>query len=156
MENRRKLKRNVIGEFKGINAFLSNFHVEDVEYEGEVYKSAEHAFQAQKTGLKHQAALIASSQTPGKAKRLGRNVKLRRDWEDVKDDVMLNIVRSKFKENAILQKRLLATGDAMLIEGNNWGDKYWGVCGGKGKNKLGKILMKVRTEILNEQEKNGE
>ena len=81
------------------------------------------------------------------AKRLGRRVKLRPDWEDIKDEVMYEVVLDKFKRNDNLKEKLLDTANAELIEENWWNDTYWGVCKGKGKNKLGKILMKVRDEL---------
>ena len=84
------------------------------------------------------------------AKRLGRRVRLRSDWEQVKYDVMLDVVRAKFNQHPDLAQKLLATGDEELVEGNDWGDTYWGVCNGRGKNMLGKILMRVRAELRGE------
>ena len=84
---------------------------------------------------------------PSSAKRKGRRVKLRDDWEEVKDQIMYEIVLNKFSQNEELRKKLIATGDEYLTEGNTWHDTYWGVCNGKGKNKLGKILMQVREEL---------
>ena len=84
---------------------------------------------------------------PSSAKRKGRRVKLRNDWEEVKDQIMYEIVLNKFSQNEELRKKLIATGDEYLEEGNTWYDTYWGVCNGKGKNKLGKILMQVREEL---------
>ena len=69
---------------------------------------------------------------------------------------MYEIVLAKFSQNEYLKRRLLETGNALLIEGNDWGDTYWGVCNGRGKNKLGKILMRVRTELANKQTRKGE
>lgn len=85
--------------------------------------------------------------TAGQAKRRGYRVKLRDDWELVKLGIMEDLVRQKFNEKT-LGDMLLATGDAELVEGNDWGDKFWGVCDGEGQNMLGKILMKVRSEKL--------
>ena len=82
--------------------------------------------------------------TPEVAKHLGRKVELRWDWEEVKDEVMLYLVQKKFFTKDVYLRMLLATKDAKLIEGNTWGDTYWGVCNGKGQNELGKILMQVR------------
>lgn len=84
-----------------------------------------------------------------KAKRLGRQVQLRSDWQEVKLSIMEEIVRIKFTENEQLKKLLLMTGDAEIAEGNTWGDTYWGVDirMGEGENNLGKILMKVRSEL---------
>lgn len=83
---------------------------------------------------------------PNEAKRLGRRVKLRADWETVKDQVMFDVCCAKFNDNEYLAQLLVQTGDAILIEGNTWNDTYWGVCNGKGKNMLGKILMQIREE----------
>ena len=77
---------------------------------------------------------------------MGRKVNLRKDWEDVKIQVMENGLRLKFQDPT-LRKKLLATEDEELVEGNPWGDRYWGVCNGSGKNKLGKLLMKIRKEL---------
>ena len=92
---------------------------------------------------------IANASTPGLAKKMGRSVSLRPDWEDIKDDVMLEGLYRKFT-NDELAEWLLDTGDEELVEGNWWGDRYWGVCNGIGQNKLGKLLMKVREELAEE------
>lgn len=85
--------------------------------------------------------------TPTQAKRIGRRIELRSDWEDIKIKVMYLVVREKFKQNEELQTLLLDTGDTYLEEGNNWNDRTWGVVNGIGTNYLGKILMKVRYEL---------
>ncbi len=126
--------------------FLSNFWYTPVLWAGEMYPTNEHAFQAAKTDRVYQQEEIRTCCSPGKAKLLGRSVTLRNDWEFIKLYVMLELNRQKFKHPE-LAAQLLATGDAELIEGNTWGDKYWGVCGGEGQNWLGKILMCVRDEI---------
>ena len=92
---------------------------------------------------------IANASTPDLAKKMGRSVSLRPDWEDIKDDVMLEGLYRKFT-NDELAEWLLDTGDEELVEGNWWGDRYWGVCNGIGQNKLGKLLMKVREELAEE------
>lgn len=93
---------------------------------------------------------VLTKLNPSEAKRLGRRVRLRSDWEQVKYDVMLDVVRAKFNQHPDLAQKLLATGDEELVEGNDWGDTYWGVCNGRGKNMLGKILMRVRAELRGE------
>lgn len=138
-----------IEEFTGGYRFLSNFYPVDggVLMNGIKYKTVEHAFQASKTVDSVQRKVIARFPKAGQAKRYGRTrVTLREDWESVKDRLMLELVRQKFK-NPELKKKLLDTGDAELIEGNDWGDTYWGKFAGVGQNKLGKILMKVRKEL---------
>jgi predicted NAD-dependent protein-ADP-ribosyltransferase YbiA (DUF1768 family) len=85
-------------------------------------------------------------ETPSQAKWEGRKIPIRKDWEDVKLDVMESLLRVKFADLE-LKQLLLATGTAKLIEGNFWGDTYWGVCAGIGRNNLGKLLMKIRDEL---------
>lgn len=80
------------------------------------------------------------------AKKLGKLVTIRPDWDEIKVEVMYEIVKAKFHYNPDLREMLLATEDAELIEGNWWGDTFWGVCKGQGLNNLGKILMRVRDE----------
>ena len=137
----------VIASFRGDYYFLSNFYNAKVVYEGIAYPSNEHAFQAAKTLDNNERRMIAKCSTPGDAKYKGRRVSLRSDWESVKTNVMKDIVYFKFAQNEELKKKLLATGDALLIEGNNWGDKIWGKVNGIGQNRLGKILMEVREKL---------
>ena len=85
--------------------------------------------------------------TPSEAKKAGRRCKLRPDWEEEKYGIMEKIVMNKFLYNPALKDKILETEDAVLIEGNNWGDRIWGMVDGKGKNILGKILMEVRDEL---------
>lgn len=137
---------NMIDSFKGKYYFLSNFYVAPVMYEGLLYQNNEAAFQSAKVKdleLRKQFCEL----NPSIAKKKGRNVPLRNDWEDIKDEVMYQCVKDKFTRNLDLKQRLLDTGYKELVEGNTWNDTYWGVCRGKGKNVLGKILMKVRDEL---------
>ena len=136
-----------IAQFKGEYRFLSNFYPVAVEFEGIMYPTVEHAYQSAKTLDMNERKRIAALPTPSDAKREGRKLKLREDWETVKSDVMERCVRYKFTHDAELRERLLATGDAILEEGNDWGDRVWGVVNGVGENRLGKILMKVREEL---------
>lgn len=136
----------VIDSFRGEYDFLSNFHLWRVEFEGLVYPSVEHAFQAAKS---HDPAVrreIRAAGSCGKAKSLGRRCELRPDWEAVKLGVMERLLHSKFSD-PVLREKLLATGDARLEEGNTWNDTFWGVCRGHGKNHLGKLLMRVRQDL---------
>ncbi len=135
-----------ITRFRDEYDFLSNFYVVDIEYDGIVYPSVEHAFQAAKTLDDDERLKISLLDTPTKAKRAGRKVKLRSDWEEVKLDIMKELIVIKFKD-PVLKEKLLSTGNATLIEGNTWRDYYWGECRGKGQNHLGKILMEVREMI---------
>lgn len=136
-----------IAEFQGEYRFLSNFWPAKVVFEGITYPSAEHAYQSAKTLDMDERRRIAALATPEAAKRAGRAVVYRADWEQVKFDVMERCVRDKFTRNADLTAKLLATGDAYLEEGNTWNDQVWGVYQGKGENRLGKVLMKVRDEL---------
>lgn len=137
---------NVIYEFKGEYAFLSNFARCNVVYNGNIYPTVEHAFQAAKClDLSIQKSFITLA-TPGDAKKLGKQVVLRPDWEQVKDGIMKDLLTQKFSHEPF-RLQLLSTGNAKLIEGNTWNDTYWGVCNGKGLNILGTLLMEVRDEL---------
>lgn len=136
----------MIDSFREEYYFLSNFYHVDVEYDGIIYKNTEAAFQAQKV-LDDNEKLLFSDLYPHEAKKLGRRVKLRKDWNDVKDNYMYEICKAKFTQHDDLAEKLLETGDEELVEGNTWNDTYWGVCNGKGKNQLGKTLMRIREEL---------
>lgn len=136
-----------IEQFQGEWRWLSNFWPAVVEYEGEKYPTVEHAYQAAKlTGPIQRLRFQVGAKpqlTPAQAKRTVRGLPLRDDWDDVKLSVMADLVRQKFSAEP-LRSRLIATGDAEIIEGNWWGDTFWGVCRGKGQNHLGRIIMQVR------------
>lgn len=136
----------ISGFFKAYR-FLSNFHSCGVYYNECHYTSSEAAFQAAKS-LDPKVHKAFTQLTAATSKKEGRNIKLREDWEEVKDQIMLDIIFSKFN-NDELADLLINTGDAVLEETNHWGDTYWGVDSetGEGKNKLGKILMIVRAVI---------
>lgn len=140
---------NTITEFFGRYRFLSNFYPAKVDYMGLTFDSVEAAYQAAKFEDPeiHEAFV---NLTASQAKKLGNRLSpIRDDWEEVKFDIMLELVRKKFN-NMFLQKQLLETKDAILEEGNTWGDKVWGICppnSNNGKNWLGKILMQVREEL---------
>ena len=141
----------VINCFEREYAFLSNFYPSPITYEGIKYPTVEAAFQAAKTPDMHMKTAIATVEHPGQAKRMGRKVVLREDWEEIKDQVMEDCLKLKFSD-PVLREKLLATGDEELEEGNWWHDNYWGSCycsrcGDVGKNKLGYLLMKIRKEI---------
>ena len=139
----------IIGSFDGKYFFLSNFYESKdqiIRDEGLSYTSVEAAFQANKT-LDKKMRKVFTELSPSAAKYLGRHIELRKDWDIIKDNVMLRLVTYKFTHCEKLRELLLDTGDAELIECNWWNDKYWGVCNGEGQNKLGKILMKVREEL---------
>lgn len=145
-----------ITSFRGDYDFLSNCYPARVTWLGLFFPSAEHAYVASKSDNPDVWALVCNigSDDPTDRLKAGRNAKnygrnyiaLRPNWEQVKLSYMALIVTKKFQDNADLQRRLLETGHRELIEGNNWGDRYWGQCPlGEGKNHLGKILMNVRS-----------
>ena len=128
---------------------FSNFSRHGFELDGKWWPTSEHYFQAQKfAGTEHEEAVRRAS-SPKRAAALGRDRSrpLRRDWEQVKDDVMRRAVQRKFETHPDLQAILLATGDEMIVE-NAPRDYYWG-CGadGTGKNRLGEILVEVRETL---------
>ena len=141
--------RPAINCFIAPHRFLSNFWPSRVSLDAITYPTVEHAYQAAKTVHPEERARIAVAGQPGTAKQLGRTVTIRRDWHEVKLPVMLGLLRQKFAREP-LHGQLLATGDAPLIEGNGWGDTFWGVCCGVGENHLGRLLMQVRDEIRKE------
>lgn len=137
---------NKIDSFSGKYYFLSNFYPAKVKFADLEFNNNEAAFQAMKVTssfIRKQFTVLP----PNLAKRKGRSVRLRPDWENIKEDIMYRIVYAKFSQNEGLKRKLIATGNLELIEGNTWNDTTWGVCNGKGQNKLGKILMKVRDEL---------
>lgn len=136
----------VIERFRGEHRWLSNFAPAEIEFQGKLYPTTEHAYQAAKTVIETEREQVRCCQHPGQAKRLARKLTLREDWFDIRDEVMLHVTRLKYARPEY-RARLLATGDAEIIEGNTWGDTYWGVCRGRGENRLGKIIMQVRDEL---------
>ena len=145
----------MISEFDKEWAFLSNFYWSEIEFEGITYPTNEHFFQAMKTLDINERRAIANCRTPGQAKRMGRRVALRPDWEDIKESVMLEGLCLKFADEQ-LADWLLETGDEELVEGTTWHDNEWGNCSCpkcahiEGKNKLGRLLMQVRDMIKEE------
>jgi ribA/ribD-fused uncharacterized protein len=136
--------------FSGPYRFLSNFYVlpEPIEWDGLHFWTTEHAFQAAKThDIRSKRRIQAlPANRPGDAKAVGATVSLRPDWEAVKINVMEALLCLKFS-HPILMKWLLETGDAHLEEGNHWKDRFWGTVDRKGRNELGKALMRVRAAI---------
>lgn len=145
----------MIDSFSGEYGFLSNFYEFPVtalwDDDNTVsVPTVEHAFQAAKAGVRDDFYAICSAPTARACKQKGRTITLRPDWEGVKLDVMKRILREKFS-NGDLRARLLKTEEAMLVEGNTWGDRFWGVCRGAGENHLGRLLMEIREEIKKSQ-----
>jgi len=141
-----------IDSFSGSWGVLSNFTPCEVLLadDGVTYPSVEHAYQAAKTlDLGKRLKFVLNGITPGMAKQMGKKLKLRPDWEEVKIGVMRDLLMQKFSPS-IPKRKLLSTFQAVLIEGNHWHDNYWGNCscelcaGTEGENMLGKLLMEVR------------
>ena len=135
------------------NNYLSNFYPCNVEFDGVVYKSSEAAWQAQKTLDLEQRKKICNC-SASEAKKLGRHVKLRSDWEDIKYKLMVDVCYAKFSQNKELEDKLKSTGTELLIENTTgWHDNIWGNCECSkctnkiGKNLLGKALMLVRFKL---------
>lgn len=130
---------------------FSNFAAYPIKLGGKIWPTSEHYFQAQKFENKAYQERIRKAPSPMKAAELGRSrkVKIKRNWDRMKDNVMFDAVLAKFSQHNSLTDLLISTADALLIE-HTENDAYWGDGGnGTGKNKLGKTLMKVR-EKLNE------
>lgn len=125
-----------ITSFKGKYFFLSNFFPDQG-------CSLEHSYQAAKATSPDDHYYVMGADGPGEAKRRGRKIACRPNWDEIKDDIMFGLLLVKFADPR-LKQALLDTGDEYLQEGNTWGDTYWGVCDGKGQNRLGELLMDVR------------
>lgn len=142
--------------FRGSNphAFLSNFYQSPFTLAGKRYPTGEHAFQAYKARTVVAHETIRRAPDPGTAKARGQRVPLRPDWEVVKYDVMRQVLRAKFAAGSELAAQLLATGDALLIEGTEWNDRVWGVAlpSKEGRNWLGHLLMARRAELRSGEE----
>ena len=143
----------MIDSFRGEYAFLSNCHPAQggIELEGAKYPTVENAFQAAKTPDVEDRKPFETA-TAAAARRMGKRVQLRSDWDYARVEIMRGLVRTKFAEPE-MSTLLLATADEKLVDGNKWHDNYWGICmcprckGEKGLNWLGRILMAVRNEL---------
>ena len=140
--------KSKISSFTGEYRFLSNFYPARVYYSDIEFPTSEHAYVASKTTDITVRREIAKIKHPAEAKRFGRIIGIRDDWNKVRLHEMRMILASKFSDQMLMSK-LQATSPAYLEEGNNWGDKYWGVCNGIGQNHLGKLLMAIRDDITN-------
>ena len=142
----------IINRFDGPYAFLSNFAAAKVSFDGVSYPTVENAFQAAKT-LDPAIRSQFTQCTPSYAKKLGRQVKLRDDWESVKDGIMYDLLAQKFAPGTAMADLLLSTGDAYLCEGNLWHDNHFGACSCDRclyvahQNTLGLALMRLRDQL---------
>lgn len=139
------MRTDVIKEFTGEFFFLSNFYEQEFKWRGIHFPTAEHAFQGAKAlGKGEHLTKILNAPTPAKAKYFGKAVPIDvEEWDNRRVDVMREIVHAKFQVDG-LAGRLINTGAALLVEGNDWNDTFWGRCKGKGHNVLGSILMEER------------
>ncbi len=128
---------------------FSNFAPYPIRLRGKRWPTTEHFFQAQKFAGTHHEKKIREAKGAMNAASMGRDRSrpLRRDWESVKDGIMLEALRAKFTQHPNLRDLLLSTGNAKLVE-HTENDAYWGDGGnGQGKNRLGILLMQVRSEF---------
>lgn len=154
-----------INSFNGEHRFLSNFYPAPIRLEWDdaerihTFPTTEHYYQFMKHAghtdnsfslCEHLMYCTDLALSPGRVKRLGRAIPMREDWEKVKLSVMEKALQAKFVQNIHLADKLIKTHPFPLIEGNNWGDTFWGVCNGEGENHLGKLLMKIRRQLINE------
>lgn len=136
--------------FKEPHRFLSNFAPSPIEYDGHKYPTGEHLYQALKSLVPGERALVRAAPSPREAKRLGRVIAKRKGWGDIQVEVMRTVLRLKFEQNGALARKLVATAPAKIVEVNAWGDRFWGVSesDGQGENTLGKLLMCVRDDLM--------
>lgn len=147
-------------EFRGQNYFLSNFFPSDIAItvygQTIVMPTGEHAFHAGKfkaSSLNEEKTLewlrtLAQDPHPGHSKKMGRSIKIDvAHWNAISTATMRRVQELKYEQNPELRKRLIATEDALLVEGNTWGDKLWGQVNGEGENRLGIILMELRAKL---------
>jgi len=134
--------------FRGNRRFLSNFQESKITMGKLTFRTAEHAYQAAKSLDPADWKKIIACASPGIAKRVGKSLKLRPDWEEIKLHIMREIIAAKFDQNPGLRALLIGTGNEKLVEENGWGDTFWGMCNGVGQNHLGHILMEYRDSTL--------
>lgn len=145
----------VIDKFVGEWEWLSNFSPHPLVLHDGVYRTLEHAYQASKTLSMLERDLVRNTETPGKAKRFGRFVELRPDWESFKYQAMDDLLYEKFvTQHPYLGIKLFETGRVILVEGNTWHDNVWGdcrcdrvACSEPGTNALGQLLMQLRRRL---------
>lgn len=149
------MKTGVVKEFRGEYSFLSNHYQALFEWRGSQWFCVEQAFQYAKTfypeshydkqKCKDLAMRLRDTGNGATAKKYGRQIPIDvEEWDKNKVQVMREIVHAKFKTGEGLAGQLINTGAMMLVEGNDWGDTFWGRCNGKGFNTLGVILMEER------------
>jgi ribA/ribD-fused uncharacterized protein len=142
----------IIDSFKNEHNWLSNFFKSPITIDGITYPTIEHAFQAAKTDVIEEKLKIVANANPVIAKRIGKKVQLRENWDELRVEIMRKLIDLKFQDE-VLAEKLIATGDATLVEGNHWHDNYWGACscakcsGKTQSNNLGLLLMEKREKL---------
>ncbi len=137
---------DAIERFAGPDRFLSNFYLVEIMWEERVYASSEHLYHAMKAGTEEEREWVRSAPTAKEAKFRGRRVRAMADWGERRIGAMRSALEAKFGQHPGLAAKLDETGDARLVEGNTWGDMFWGVDTetGRGENHLGELLMELR------------
>jgi ribA/ribD-fused uncharacterized protein len=140
----------MIKEFQKEYRWLSNFAPVKIKLDSGIYSSVEHAYQSSKSYDSDWKEYCKLETNPSQIKRQSKNVILKKDWDAIKDFIMMECLRQKFDQEPYRQK-LIDTKNEQIQEGNYWGDTYWGVDlkTGKGENRLGKMIMKIREELKN-------
>lgn len=134
-----------IERFAGPDRFLSNFHLTEITWEGRTYPSSEHLYQAMKAGTEEEKEWVRTAPTPKEAKFRGRKIRAAEDWAGRRIDAMRSALHAKFDQHPDLAAKLDSTGNTSLVEGNAWGDTFWGADEtGRGENHLGRLLMELR------------
>jgi len=147
----------MIESFSGEYRWLSNFWPVEIEWMGLDFPSLEHGYVASKCASFEDVYAILHDEkgnqrelTGGQVKRFGRKIKIRGDWDGMRVQTMRSLLTLKFQDPE-LRKKLIATGDEEIIEGNRWHDSFWGQCSCEtcppGENNLGKLLMQLRKEL---------
>ena len=128
---------------------FSNFALYPIKLKKKIWKTTEHYFQAQKYAGTDYENQIRKATSPMRAAQMGRNrkIKIRKNWDNIRDNIMYEVLKAKFTQHDDLKMLLLETENKILVE-HTENDSYWGDGGdGSGKNRLGKLLMKLREEL---------
>lgn len=140
----------MIKEFQGEYRWLSNFAAVNVNFEGKVYPSVEHAYVAAKSTDETFREYCTDIKThPAEVKQAGKEIPLRPDWDEVKEGVMMHLLKEKYNQEPY-KTQLIETKDTYIQEGNWWGDKVWGYCfkTNEGDNLLGIMIMEIRRKLI--------
>lgn len=135
-------RKNSYGEF-------SNFALFPIKVDNKIWGTSEHYYQAHKYDQSNLQEYVRQAKTPEEAAKRGRKKELpkRTNWKQIKDQIMYKALVAKYTQHQSLKELLLSTGKAPIIE-HTKRDKYWGDAGdGSGKNKLGKMLVDIRSKI---------